>query len=151
MESGYYRAPIDFASIIPSEPAVESLDQAVTALREHLSRRGSDITELEEEIDNVRVETARLMEASLSFDSEIARVRRSIKRARRNVRRVDRRIQPSQKRLEWEKTQAGLYRAQRAAIQREIGISSTKSIFTIDFMPLKPYFHGTTKRSGAPF
>ena len=26
-----------------------------------------------------------------------------------------------------------------------------KRILTIDLMPLKPYFHGTTSRSGAPF
>ncbi len=30
-------------------------------------------------------------------------------------------------------------------------LASTKRIFTIDLMPLKPYFHGTTRRSGAPF
>ena len=28
---------------------------------------------------------------------------------------------------------------------------SAKRILTIDLMPLKPYFHGTTSRSGAPF
>ena len=28
---------------------------------------------------------------------------------------------------------------------------STKLIAMIDLMPLKPYFHGTTSRSGAPF
>ena len=31
------------------------------------------------------------------------------------------------------------------------GRFSTKSIATIDLMLLKPYFHGTTNRSGAPF
>ena len=31
------------------------------------------------------------------------------------------------------------------------GCFSTNRIFTIDLMPLKPYFHGTTSRSGAPF
>jgi len=31
------------------------------------------------------------------------------------------------------------------------GCSSWKVIDTIDFTPLKPYFHGTTSRSGAPF
>jgi hypothetical protein len=31
------------------------------------------------------------------------------------------------------------------------GCFSTKRILTIDLMPLKPYFHGTTSRSGAPF
>src|SRR3546814_20909627 len=31
------------------------------------------------------------------------------------------------------------------------GIFSTNLISTIDLMPLKPYFHGTTSRSGRPF
>ena len=33
IESGYYRAPIDFATIIPSENALKSLDEAVKALK----------------------------------------------------------------------------------------------------------------------
>ncbi len=31
------------------------------------------------------------------------------------------------------------------------GCLSTKRIFTIDLALLKPYFHGTTMRTGAPF
>ena len=31
------------------------------------------------------------------------------------------------------------------------GIDSTKLIRTMPLMPLKPYFHGTTSRIGAPF
>jgi hypothetical protein len=31
------------------------------------------------------------------------------------------------------------------------GTCSTSEMRTIDLMPLKPYFHGTTSRSGAPF
>ena len=29
-------------------------------------------------------------------------------------------------------------------------MSATSVIFTIDLMPLKPYFHGVTSRTGAP-
>ena len=43
-ESGYYRAPIDFSTIIPSENALKSLDEAVNALQTHLTQRGTDIT-----------------------------------------------------------------------------------------------------------
>ena len=35
--------------------------------------------------------------------------------------------------------------------QAVFGMDSTKVIATIDLIPLKPYFHGTTSRSGAPF
>src|SRR5205807_715516 len=38
-----------------------------------------------------------------------------------------------------------------AAIQVVTGCSSTKRILTMDLTLLKPYFHGTTSRSGAPF
>ena len=38
-----------------------------------------------------------------------------------------------------------------ASFQLVNGIFSTKVIATIDLMLLKPYFHGTTSRSGAPF
>ena len=31
------------------------------------------------------------------------------------------------------------------------GMRSTKVIAMIDLIPLNPYFHGTTSRSGAPF
>jgi len=31
------------------------------------------------------------------------------------------------------------------------GWASTRLMCTIDLMPLNPYFHGTTRRSGAPF
>jgi len=31
------------------------------------------------------------------------------------------------------------------------GCFSVKRILTMDLMPLKPYFHGTTRRRGAPF
>ena len=40
-ESGYYRAPIDFSTIIPSEKALSSLDEAVKALQQHLTQRGT--------------------------------------------------------------------------------------------------------------
>jgi hypothetical protein len=40
----------------------------------------------------------------------------------------------------------------RAANSQELtGCWSTKRSLTIDLMLLKPYFHGTTSRSGAPF
>src|ERR1700690_606310 len=55
-ESGYYRAPIDFSTIIPSEKALSSLDEAVKALQTHLTQRGSDIIGIEEEIERSKIE-----------------------------------------------------------------------------------------------
>jgi len=119
-ESGYYRAPIDFSTIIPSETAIKSLDEAVNALQQHLSRRGSDITSFEEEIDRTRVEFAHLSEAITTLDREITRVKRSVRRTKSNVRRVDHYIARLGKEVENEKAQMWLRRAERSSIQKEM-------------------------------
>lgn len=120
LESGYYRAPIDFSAIIPSEAAIKSLDEAVRALQQHLSRRGSDIATLEEEIDRTRVEIARLSEAITTLDREIARVKRSIKRTKSNVRRIEANIKRIEGEIEAEKAKIWTYRAERSTLQKEI-------------------------------
>jgi chromosome segregation protein len=120
LESGYYRAPIDFSAIIPSETAIKSLDEAVRALQQHLSRRGSDVTSFEEEIDRNRVEIARLTEAITTLDREIARVKRSIRRTKANIKRVDNHVKRIEKEIENGKAQIWVHRAERSAIQKEI-------------------------------
>ncbi|MEM2994542.1 MAG: chromosome segregation protein SMC [Candidatus Bathyarchaeia archaeon] len=119
-EGGYYRAPIDFSAIIPSEAAIKSLDEAVNALQQHLSRRGSDITSFEEEIDKTRVEIARLSEAITTLEREITRVKRSIKRTKGNIRRVDNYIARFEREIENGKARIWLNKAERGAIQREL-------------------------------
>ena len=120
LESGYYRAPIDFSAIIPSEAAIKSLDEAVKALQQHLSRRGIDITSLEEEIDRTRVEIARLSEAITTLDREIARVKRSVKRTKLNIKRVETNIKRIENEIEAEKAKIWAYRAERSSIQKEM-------------------------------
>jgi chromosome segregation protein len=119
-ESGYYRAPVDFSSIIPSESAVKSLDEAVMALQEHLTKRGDDISVFDEEIDKARMELTRLAEVITTLEGEIARVRRNVKQTRRNIKRIERYIQGVNERLEREKTQLGLQKAQRIALRTEM-------------------------------
>jgi len=120
LESGYYRSPIDFSSVIPSESAVKSLDEAVRTLREHLTRREDEMTNFEEEIDKTRVQIARLAEAITALESEITRIRRNTKQTKRNTRRVEKLIQHAQRRLEKEKTEVELRRAQREALKKEM-------------------------------
>lgn len=119
-ESGYYRSPIDFSTIIPSESAIKSLEEAVNALQQHLSKRGSDITSFEEEIDRTRVETARLSDAITTLDREVSRVRRSVKRTLSNVKRVNRHVEKLTKEAEAERAQLWTHRAERSSIQKEI-------------------------------
>ncbi len=120
LESGYYRAPIDFSTIIPSEAAIKSLDEAVRALQLHLSRREGDITSLEDEIDKTRVEIAHLSEAITTLDREITRVKRSLKRTKSNVKRIDANIARIEKEIEAEKTKIWSYKAERSTLQKEI-------------------------------
>jgi chromosome segregation protein len=118
-ETGYYRAPIDFSTIIPSETAIKSLDEAVIALQTHLSRRGTDVVSLEEEIDKTRVENARLADAIITLERETTRVKRNVRRTKSNIRRVDRLLTRFSKENEDEKTRLWQHRAEISAIRKE--------------------------------
>jgi chromosome segregation protein len=119
-ESGYYRAPIDFSKIIPSENAIKSLDEAVKALQQHLSQRDSDIIVFEEEIERTKIEIARLSDSITTLDREMVRVKRNVKRTQSNVRRVEKYCAKLEKEIETGKAQMGLYTSERSAIQKEI-------------------------------
>ncbi|HLN89694.1 MAG TPA: chromosome segregation SMC family protein, partial [Candidatus Binatia bacterium] len=88
-ESGYYRAPIDFSTIIPSEKALNSLDEAVRALQQHLSQRGTDIVGIEEELENTKIAITRLTESIATLEREIVRVKRGVKRTQFNIRHLE--------------------------------------------------------------
>jgi chromosome segregation protein len=120
LESGYYRAPIDFSAIVPSDAAIKSLDEAVNALQQHLSKRSNDITSYGEEIDRTHVEIARLSDAIATLNQEIARVKRSVNRTKSNIKRVDRLLERLNKEIETEKAQLWTHRAEKNTIQKEM-------------------------------
>ena len=119
-ESGFYRAPIDFSTIIPSENAIKSLDEAVNALQSHLSQRSSDITDFQEEIEKTKIEMTRLSSAVGTLDREMGRVRRSVKRTLSNVRRVEKYIVRIEKEVEVGKARIAVYRSERDAIRKDL-------------------------------
>jgi chromosome segregation protein len=119
-EGGFYRAPIDFSAIIPSENAIKSLDEAVNALQTHLTQRTSDIVAFKEEIDHSRLEITRLSEAIGTLDREIMRVKRSVKRTQISLRRVEKFRGRIEKEIEVHKGQMTLCRTERDAIRKEI-------------------------------
>jgi chromosome segregation protein len=119
-EGGYYRATIDFSALIPSENAIKSLDEAVTALQTHLSQRGSDIDSFQEEIERLRIEITRLSDAIGTLDREMIRVKRSVKRTEINLKRVEKFRSRIEKEIEVEKGHMGLYRSERDAIRKDI-------------------------------
>ena len=124
-ESGYYRAPIDFSTIIPSDTAIKSLDEAVGALQQHLTRRNDDINGFVEDIEKTRVEIARLSEATITLDREIVRLRRSVRRTKSNVKRVDHYISKISKEVEAEKAQMWVHRAE-TKLDRERDAKASK-------------------------
>ena len=119
-ESGYYRAPIDFSAIIPSENAIKRLDEAVKALKQHLSQRDTDITTFEEEIERTKIEITHLSDSIITLDRETARVKRSVKRTKSNIKRVERYSSKLEKDVETQKSQMVLYKSERSAIQKEL-------------------------------
>jgi chromosome segregation protein len=119
-ESGYYRSPIDFSKIIPSENAIKSLDEAVKALQQHLSQRDSDMSVFEEEIERTKIEIARLSDSIVTLDREMVRVKRNVKRTESNVRHLEKYCAKLEKEIEAGKGQIGVYKSERSSIQKEI-------------------------------
>ncbi len=118
IESGYYRAPINFSSIIPSESAIKSLEEAVKALQEHLAKRGSDVTTFEQEIDDYRTGITRLDETIKTLGNEIGRIKRSTGRAQRSIKRVESRYQSVEEQLEEKKQERKYQGALCKALQK---------------------------------
>ncbi len=116
-ESGYYRAPIDFSTIIPSENALKSLDEAVKALQQHLTQRGSDISGIEEEIEHTKIEITRLTESVTTLDREIVRIKRGVKRTQFNIRHIDKYGGKLEREAAAYKGRMSIYRNERNAIQ----------------------------------
>jgi len=120
LEGGYYRAPVDYSSIIPSEEAVKSLDEAVDALRRHLSKREKDISSYKEEIESMREELAGLAETIGMLNAEIGRVRQNVKNTRRNIKRLENQILRINERREAEKQELMQLYSKRNELNKEI-------------------------------
>ena len=109
VESGFYRAPLDFSSFVPSELALKNLDKAVTVLKENLTRRETEIGELEKEIMDIQHEITAYAEVLGKLEAETERTRKSIHETKLNIDRAEKNVASYQSRLEEEKTQIGSY------------------------------------------
>ena len=118
-ESGYYRAPIDFSTIIPSENALKSLDEAVNALQTHLTQRGVDITGLEEEVERSKIEMTRLQEGIATLDREIVRIKRGVKRTQFNIHHTEKYGGKLEREAASYKGRMEVYRNERNRMRRE--------------------------------
>jgi chromosome segregation protein len=109
VESGFYRAPIDFSSFVPSESAMKNLDKAVTVLKENLTRRETDIGELEKEIADIQQEITAYAEALGKLEAETERTRKSIHDTKANIERAEKNIGGLQSHLEEERVNVKSY------------------------------------------
>ncbi len=116
-ESGYYRAPIDFSTIIPSEGALKSLDEAVKALQTHLTQRGTDIIGIEEELEHAKIEITRLSDSIATLDREIIRIKRGVKRTQFNIRHIDKYGGKLEREAAAYKGRMAMFRNERNSIQ----------------------------------
>lgn len=118
MESGYYRAPIDLAAIIPSESAIQSLSESVGTLETLLERRRTDIRVIDEETDKMSEEKVRREEVIRMLDSETNNVQNNIKHIRQNISAINRRIRSLRRLVESEKTQSAILETRKNELQR---------------------------------
>ncbi len=119
-ESGYYRAPLDFSTIIPSEKALKSLDEAVKALQTHLTQRGTDIVGIEEELERSKIEMTRLVDGIATLEREIIRVRRGVKRTQFNIRHIDKYGGKLEREAASFKGRMSIFRTERNTIQASL-------------------------------
>ena len=119
-ESGFFRAPVDFSTMIPSKNAMKSLDEAVIALQQHLVKRENTLSFFDEDIDETRKEITRLSEALASLDTELARAKKSVKLTKRNIRRLNSLATKLQAKLEKEKTDLALQKGARRRIRTKM-------------------------------
>jgi chromosome segregation protein len=117
-ESGYYRAPIDFSTIIPSQKALNSLDEAVKALQQHLTQRGTDISSIEEELEYNKIAITRITESIATLEREIIRVKRGVKRTQFNIRYINKYGGKLEREAASYKGRMDVYRNERNAIRR---------------------------------
>ena len=117
-ESGYYRAPIDFSTIIPSEKALNSLDEAVKALQTHLTQRGIDIIGIEDELEYTKIAITRLTESVATLEREIIRVKRGVKRTQFNIRHLEKYGGKLEREAASYKGRMDVYRNERNAIRK---------------------------------
>ncbi len=103
VESGFYRAPIDFSSFVPSESALKNLDKAVTVLKENLTKRETDISDTENEIAEIQQEINSFSEALGKLGAETERTLKSVQDTKANVERAEKNITALQSHLEEER------------------------------------------------
>jgi len=133
VESGFYRAPLDFSSFVPSESSLRALDKAVAALRKLLDAREGHVKEIEETITETQKEITRLSQSLGKLEGEIERVQKSIRETRLNLNRAENNLENIQSLLRKEELKVKQYEGKlkeltekKLAVQQKLSEMSKK-------------------------
>ncbi|MEM1515557.1 MAG: chromosome segregation protein SMC [Candidatus Bathyarchaeia archaeon] len=89
IESIFHRKHINLSSFIPSDEALKSLNEAVSALRKYLDNNENTIMELEEEISKYQNEIMSLSESLARIKAEIDRANKSLSQVDSQIKRIE--------------------------------------------------------------
>jgi len=104
LESGHYRAALDVSSVIPSDAALEDLDETVRSLERMLNLRRREIETLDGEIGGLGVEKVRRTDLTAMLESESKEIGRNIDRIKQNLKILNRRLRALRNLLEREQS-----------------------------------------------
>jgi len=100
---GYYREPINFASLFPNEKAMGNLSQSVKSLETILKKRKKDIDSINDDAARLVEERIRRTEIINSIEKELKVIEYNMLRTRQNIAVLDKRIDTLGKHYENEK------------------------------------------------
>ena len=98
--AGFYRAPLELSSLVPSRKAVEILSSSVASLAKIVTKRQQDITTLEEDMNELAEDRARRTQLLISLENDLKTVEMNISRVKENSNALNRRTQSLSKYLE---------------------------------------------------
>jgi chromosome segregation protein len=91
IESGFYRAPIDIASLLPNDAAVGGLTKSVQSLERILVKRQRDLDDLSNEVTTFREELVKRGDVMNTIARDIDLVSENMDRTTRNERMLNKR------------------------------------------------------------
>lgn len=90
--AGFYRAPIELSSLVPSRKAINGLSQSVTTLDKIVGKRRLDVSDLEGELTRLGEERARREQMVSSIGGNVKSVESNIERVRENAKTLEERV-----------------------------------------------------------
>jgi chromosome segregation protein len=98
--AGFYRAPIDLSSLVPSRRAINGLSQSVSVLDKIVGKRHQDVSDLENDLAKLSEERIRREQLVSSIEGNIKSVERSIEQVKENSKTLLERVARTKEELE---------------------------------------------------